>query len=601
MRMQKKVVWILVSCLMVISLVMASCGPAAEEEEVEIGEAEVTIEGEEEEEVEEEVVEEEGLLPPEVPKYGGVLIGTGGDPNGFDAGTMQAIMITETRIMNECLMVGDWSKGPAGTGEVDWQIGHMYMISALRGALAESYELPDDETIIFHIRPGVHWWDKPPVNGREFTAYDAAWSLEREWACDKCWPRASNPPEDWAISAKALDKYTLECKVPPHVQGKHIFTNGWEIQMLPPEVVDMYGDMNDWRNVVGTGAFMLTDYVTSSSLTYTRNPNYWSNDPVLPENQLPYLDGVKLMIIPDLSSVQAGFRTGKIDMIGGVSVEDWERFTADNPELKYTDTFPWIPVYPCGRIDKEELPFKDLKVRQALNLAVNQREILEDYFGGKGTMLAYPFVPRPSFADVYVPLEEMPEAVQELFEYKPDKARQLLAEAGYPDGFKTVMTCAQREVDYLSIIKEYLLDVGVDMELQVVEGGAHFGMKKGRTFPEMIMCDTYPYGYVKMHNMRPESASCCCSWGSDETRTAYNEAMNYLGKDDTRVRQAVKSVVPHILENAWGIWLPLQYQYWLWWPWVQNYRGETNFGHIVTHLYRNYIWLDEDLKKYMGY
>ena len=236
-----------------------------------------------------------------------------------------------------------------------------------------------------------------------------------------------------------------------------------------------------------------------------------------------------------------------------------------------------------------------------MNLAVNQQEILDDYYKGQGAMLAYPFVPKQSFADVYVPLEEMPEAVQELFEYKPDKARQLLAEAGYPDGFKTVMTCAQREVDLLSIIREYLLVVGVDMELKVVEGGAHFGMKKGRTFPEMIMSDTYPYGYANMHNCRPESASNPSFWGSEETRAAYNEVQKYLAKDDTKVRQAVKAVVPHILENAWGIWLPLQYQYWMWWPWVQNYRGETNFGHISTHLYRNYIWIDEVLKESMGY
>ena len=81
----KKTIWLLVSLLMVISLVMASCGPAEEEEaEVEVGEEEVEV-GEEEVEVgEEEVVEEEGLLSPDVPKYGGVFISGGGDPIGWD-------------------------------------------------------------------------------------------------------------------------------------------------------------------------------------------------------------------------------------------------------------------------------------------------------------------------------------------------------------------------------------------------------------------------------------------------------------------------------------------------------------------------------------
>ncbi len=600
--MKKGIMWMVVSCLMVLSLVITSCAPKEEAKKAEEKPTVKVEEKAEKEVAEKEVVEKEkGRLPPEVPKYGGVFTAAGGDLVGFDPGIRQSIMITETRIMNEPLLIGDWAKGPAGTGQVDWQLGHMGMVSVLKGALAESYEMPDDETIIFHIRKGVKWWNKPPVNGREFTAYDAAWSLAREWASDKCYPRASTPKDEWLISAKALDKYTLELKVPKHVQGKHVLFDGWYIQMLPREVVDQYGDMDDWRNVVGTGAYMLTDYVRGSSLTYSRNPNYWQYDPIHPENRLPYLDGIKVLVIPDLSTIQAAFRTGKIDMLGGLSFEDWERFKAECPDLRYMDQFPWIPKYPCGRVDKVELPFKDVGVRQALNLAVNQREILEDYYKGKGTMLAYPFVPKPSFADVYVPLEEMPEAVKELFEYKPEKARQLLAEAGYPNGFKTKITCTQSQVDFLSIIREYLLVVGVDMQLDVVEAGAHFSMLKGRTFPEMIMADTYPYGYFNMHNCRPESMSNPGFWGSPETRAAYDEVLKYIGKDDAKVRQAVKTVVPHILENAWGIWVPTPLEYWMWWPWVQNYHGETNFGHIGTHEYRIYIWLDEAMKKAMGY
>ena len=182
--------------------------------------------------------------------------------------------------------------------------------------------------------------------------------------------------------------------------------------MLPREVVEMYGDMNNWENVVGTGGFMLSDFVASSSLTYTKNPSYWSTDPVNPENPVPYLDKVKLLVISDLSSQQAAFRTGKVDMMSNVSVEDWELFTQQNPEMQYSATWPWIPTFPCGRLDKD-LPFNDLRVRRALNLAVDQEAILEGLYKGHGAMLGYPFVPSKSMSDVYVPLEEMPESVQE--------------------------------------------------------------------------------------------------------------------------------------------------------------------------------------------
>jgi len=112
-----------------------------------------------------------------------------------------------------------------------------------------------------------------------------------------------------------------------------LLLNGWYSAMTPREVVEMYGDMNSWENVVGTGGFMLTDYVTSSSLTYEKNPDYWSNDPVHPENPIPYLDSLKLLIISDLSSQQAAFRTGKMDMMANVSVEDWELFLNQSPEM----------------------------------------------------------------------------------------------------------------------------------------------------------------------------------------------------------------------------------------------------------------------------
>jgi peptide/nickel transport system substrate-binding protein len=596
-------IWLLtLSLLMFVSLIITSCESNTDKEEIKVdeGDGEVIITESETGEKITETVQQEGMRDPDEPKYGGTLIALGADPQGYDPGIMLSIMISEMRIMNEPLMIGDWAKGPAGTGELDWQLGHMQSISCLRGALAESYEMPDDETIIFHIRPGVQWWDKAPLNGREFTAYDAEFSLNREWACERCYLASANPPEDRPVSITALDKYTLEVKTPARVQGKMLLLNGWYSSMTPPEVVDMYGDMNEWEHVVGTGGFMLTDYVTASSLTFVKNPNYWSNDPVHPENPIPYLDGMKQLIISDTSSQQAAFRTGKLDMMSNVSVEDWELFLEQDPELEYSATLPWIPTFPCGREDKD-LPFNDLRVRRALNLAVNQEEILEGYYKGAGVMLGYPFVPSASMADVYVPLEEMPESVQELFTYNPDKAKQLLADAGYPNGFKTIMTCNSMEVDLLSIIREYLLAVGVDMELQVVDGGAHFGMKKGRTFPEMIMADTYPYGFANMHMCRPESSSNPSFWGSDETRAAYNIVQENLCKDDKAVREAVKAVVPHILDNAWGIWLPLRNLYWMWWPWVQNYRGETNFGHISTHLYRNYIWVDEELKEAMGY
>ena len=593
--MARRILWLLVSCVMAVSLVVASCGTTTVEEEEE--EKEEVVIGEEEEEEEEEIEEEE-MLPPEVPKYGGVNTTLGGDPVGFDPAYFLNFMLVPTAITNEGLLIADWAKGPAGTGETDWNQGISGRTDLLTGGLAESYEFPNEETIIFHIRPGINWWDKPPVNGREFTAEDAAWSLNREWNSPRSWLTIGNQPEDRPTSIKALDKYTLEMKVPARAQGLQLILLE-TARLFPPELGD---DIIPWEKMVGTGPYMITDYVVGSTITFERNPNYWLTDPVGSGkgNQLPYLDGLRSLIIDDRSTQQAAFRTGKLDIMYEVQTEDWELFMDQRPDLKYLQGYVSLPTMITGRVDKEELPFKDVRVRRAMNMAVNQEELLEDYYEGYGTLLGYLFLPTPAFQKMYVPLEEMPETVRELFEYKPDKAKQLLAEAGYPDGFRTKIICTPNEVDLVSVIREYLLGVGIDMEIQPLQNAVP--IVKGRTHEEMCLAMTYPFVIWKMNNLRVESGSNPSFWDSPVTRETYDTVVQNVGKDNEAIMKALKDMAPHVLENAWGIWLPAPNAFHMWQPWVQNYHGESNVGSsTIFHQERTYIWMDKQLKASLGY
>ena len=86
------------------------------------------------------------------------------------------------------------------------------------------------------------------------------------------------------------------------------------VRQMAPEVIQKYGNQLNWRNSVGTGPFVLTDFVSGSQATLTRNSSYWDKDPVGPGkgNQLPYIDGIKMLVLPDPSTRLTAMRTGKM-------------------------------------------------------------------------------------------------------------------------------------------------------------------------------------------------------------------------------------------------------------------------------------------------
>lgn len=500
---------------------------------------------------------------------------------------------------------GDWAKGPAGTGETDWMGGYVGRTSLLTGSLAESWDFPDGETIIFHLRSGVKFWNKPPVNGREMTADDVVWSMKREWTSPRGFPSFWFKPEDRPTSFKVLDKRTVEIKVPAAMQGALFVFLADQTHIYAPEVVDRSGDYNDWRNQAGTGPFMLTDYVPGSALTFKKNPDYWMKDPIHPQNQIPYVDGLKQLIITDVSTRLAAFRTAKLDFVGAypnVTFEDGKTLLKSNPQLQYkivsgTDKQVWM------RTDKADLPFKDVRVRQALNLAVDQPEIVKKYYQGEAEILGHPYPPFKAWEPLYTPLNQMPASVQELFTYNPDKAKKLLADAGYPNGFKTnVVALTGPDIDFLSMIREYFLKVGVDMEIKPLETGVFASVNRMRSYDQMLYTGSptaaFPY---TMPSVIKETLDDKSYYENPRTRAVFNEVNKYFGKDDAKWTKLLKDITPFILEESVGTWMPVPHEYRMWWPWLQNYRGEGALGYDNQMAFSRYVWIDQSMKKSMGY
>jgi len=610
----RKILWVFIALLMVLSLALASCeeeqgGGQVKEEDT--GQS-ISVGGEDEPSTgggSGGTTETGDLVSPDVPKYGGTFIYSMiMDVMGFDPIQKLQMECSSLRFTNEELLRGDWAKGVGGTGETDWTAGFIGRVELETGSLAESWETPDNETIIYHIRPGIHYGLDPKseaslyVNGREYTADDTVYSIEQNFFVETAYSYGAYTRAGYApTSITALDKYTVEVKVPQIMHGLLLLVIGDNMYQVCPDVTEKYGDQSDWRNQVGTGPYFLDDYVTSSSLTYKRNPDYWMNDPLHPENQLPYLGTIKSMIIPDLSTRLSALRTGKIDQLAAISWEDAEMLMKQSPDLEFK-TVVAGPTLLVMRVDKPELPFYDIKVRRAMNIAMNQQEMVDEYYGGNAVLFGVPYPPSPTYSEIFTPLEEQSAEVQEMYTYNPERAKELLAEAGFPDGFTTKINCASSEADYLSIAREYLLEVGIDMVIEPLESSVFRSVGRGRTHEEMIteFCVDYAFPF-RLLMVRQESFDNRSYFEDPFTRQSYEAINAVIGKNDAEVNKLIKAVGKFSLEQAWGIWMPAPLQYTMWWPWVQGYHGEGTVGYDGQNIYNHYIWTDMALKKSMGY
>ena len=209
------------------------------------------------------------------PEYGGTFFaGYNGQPDGTDPSVANHHAGFILSGVNEKLSQGNWGIDRSVYDYTTELVADV----AYTGALAESWETPDQLTYIFHIRKGVRWHDKAPMNGRELTAKDIEYNYHRLMGLGSGFTDypgyTLQLPQVPAESVTAVDDYTVMVKLKtPSLAAFRVIIDDALAYMLPPEVIKEKGDVNDWRDVVGTGPYMLTDWVDGSSITWDRNPN----------------------------------------------------------------------------------------------------------------------------------------------------------------------------------------------------------------------------------------------------------------------------------------------------------------------------------------
>ena len=348
--------------------------------------------------------------------------------------------------------VSMWALVNEKLGKLDWALdrdaypftgGYMTPLYALRGALAESWEQPDDTTIIINVRQGVQWHDKAPMNGREFVATDVEHSFQRYLGLGKFAGQDPSPgggeltSVPWE-SVEATDRYTVVFKLQePRLRALNLILDWYQMLMQAPEVVDEHGGITDWRQGVGTGPYEMTDWVLGSSFEYTRNPNYWGFDEKWPENRLPYIEKIYGLVIVEHATRIAGLRAGTIDFIGHPGST---QIFDINQSLSLQRTHPEINQYPwsqrsdnCAGINTTVPPFDDVRVRRAMQMALDLDTMNDSYYKGLGGTTPRGFVGRkfPAYTTLY---EDWSEELKGYYSYDPAGAEALLDEAGYPRG-----------------------------------------------------------------------------------------------------------------------------------------------------------------------
>ena len=547
-----------------------------------------------------------------VPKYGGALtVAITADPTNFDNGT-KSISGSLTGTVYEKYLGTDWTRGPAGSGVTNLVSDGSAMDDYWAPRLAESWEMHKQGVWILHIRQGMRW---QPVNsdagrlmaGRQVTADDIVSSFNRLMKAPGSWIKVGAPTVWSTANISKTGPWEVTVTAPEDYMTAFVWligAGGGFGYLYPPEVVARYGDVANWRNAVGTGPFMLVDYVPGSQFVFVKNPVYWEKDPVGPGkgNQLPYVDTLRELIIPDLSTRQSALRTGKLDLLDGVVKEDRQSLMKTTPKLEYRTYLVGSPWFIGMKQAVPGKPFNDVRVRQAMMLATDFNALKNDYYGGEAEILTWPV--NKQLGALYLPLEEMPESVQALYGYNPEKAKQLLKEAGYPNGFKTSVAIngdAQR-IDELAIYAGMWAKVGIDLKIDVKETSVYNVMRSvARTYEDMIY-QSLSAGLVGPLYFRANrgSAQANPSAVNDPPGTvptienAYQEMSKYLFLDMPKAYQEFKKLTPWLLEQAYVIPRPSPYAYNTWWPWLKNYHGQ-GAGLI------RYSWVDQELKKSMGY
>ncbi len=404
--------------------------------------------------------------------------------------------------------------------------------------LATSWSQINDTTWEFKLRQNVSF-----TNGEPFNAAAVKYSIDRVLNPDHNAPTASYISTIKEV--KVIDDYTVHVitkKVDPLIPTRF---NRYPTEIVPPKYAEEAGQEKFAQNPVGTGPYKFVKWEKGTNVQLEANPNYWGGAPAVKK--------VTFRSIPEASTRVSALLNGEVDIITAVSPENREKIESSSTARLSTVERAGNTVYVGFKT--ENTPFSNKKVRQALNYAIDAKSIVDNVLQGAAVQTNSLIGPKDfGYAGEF-----------DGYAYNPEKAKQLLAEAGYPNGFSATLDTVSwyiKNTDVAQVIAEQLKQVGVNIKVNNVESSVY------RTLvPSGKQSDMYVLGWSSTNTLDADAAIYAILH-SGESYSTYNNPSVDAKLDEARStsdaerRKALyKEIQEEVLEDAPRIFLYQENQY----------------------------------------
>jgi peptide/nickel transport system substrate-binding protein len=406
----------------------------------------------------------EGTEDPEEPEAteGGTLIyGRGGDSTALDPITTtegEAFRVTEN-IFESLLTYGEQD-------------------TTIQPNLAKDWDVSEDGlTYTFYLEEGVQFHDGTPFNAEAVVYNFNRWMNGNADLYPYYTMFGGFKGDEGHIieSVEATEEYTVVFKLKrpqaPFLKNLAMSPFG----MASPTALEKLGEEGFNQNPVGTGPFKFVEWKREESITLEKNENYWKEG-------LPKLDRVIYTVIPDNSARLNALLSGDVDIIDGINPTDIEQIK-NNPDLQIIER-PSMNVGYLGFTVNRDTPLAEREVRIALSHAVPKQDLIDAFYGGYA---------EPAKTVMPPSVEGYNDEIED-YEYNPKLAKQMLADAGYPDGFEFDLWYMPVSRPYIpegekiaEVIQQSFAEIGVKANLKTVDWATYLDMATAGEFDAFLL------------------------------------------------------------------------------------------------------------------